>query len=305
MIDTIAQSHDAPAERPPTMRDLLLFLWRSRWIALIGSILFGVAAGGMSFIFPPEFNATVTLLPLSSRNESGSLRSLTSSLSGLGGLAALAGIQMGSPGGLQAEAVATLQSRVLTNQFIQQHNLLPVLFSGQWNSRKNTWSAQDPSKIPTYWDADFLFKHEIRTLTQDPKTGLITFKIRWKDPALAAAWANGLVALTNSYLQRRAISKYNREIAYLNHEISVTNLLPVKNALYLLMEAEIKNEMIARGRREFALKVIDPAMPPQRKTSPKRLLWVIGGFLTGLFLSLFGALIRETLSEDEHVARNT
>lgn len=286
------------------MRDLLLFLWRSRWIALIGSFLLAVAAGGLSFLFPPEFNATVTLLPLSGRSGSSPFRSLSSSLSGLSGLAALAGIQMGQSGGLEAEAIATLQSRVLTNQFIKQHNLLPLLFSEKWNSSKHAWKVQDPSKIPTYWDADFLFKHGIRTVSQDPKTGLIKLAIRWKDPALAAAWANGLVALTNSYLQRRAISKYDREISYLNHEISRTNLLPVKNALYLLMEAEIKNEMIARGRRQFALKVIDPAIPPQKKSSPKRLLWVIGGFLGGLFLSLLGALIRETFQIDEHPTRN-
>lgn len=303
MIDSIAQYSHVPAETPPTMRDLLLFLWRSRWIALIGSCSLGIAAGAISFIVPPEYNATVTLLPLSGRSGNTSFHSLTSSLSGLSGLAALAGIHMGASDGLEAEALATLQSRVLTNQFIRQHQLLPVLFSKDWSPGTHTWKTQNPSKIPTYWDADFLFEHNIRTVTQDPKTGLVTLAIRWKNPLLAADWANGLVALTNSYLQQRAIAKYDREIAYLNHQVSLTNLLPVKNALYLLMEAEIKNEMIAQGRRQFALKVIDPAMPPERKSSPKRILWVVGGFLGGLFLSLIGALVRETFLDEKRDTR--
>lgn len=303
MIDSIAQYSDAPADRPPTTRDLLLFLWRSRWIALIGSCSLGIAAGAISLIVPNEYNATVTILPLSGRNGSNALDSLTSSMSGLSGLASLAGIHLHGSSGLEAEALGTLQSRILTNQFIQQHHLLPVLFSNEWDPVKHTWKTPDTSKIPTYWDADFLFKHNIRTVTRDPKTGLITLSIRWKNPALAADWANGLVALTNSYLQQRAIAKYNREIAYLDHRISLTNLLPVKNALYLLMEAQIKNEMIAQGRSQFALKVIDPAIAPQKKSSPKRFLWVVGGFLGGLFLSLIGALVRETFLGEERGTR--
>jgi uncharacterized protein involved in exopolysaccharide biosynthesis len=133
----------------------------------------------------------------------------------------------------------------------------------------------------------------------DPKTGIVTMSIEWKDPSQAAEWANGLVSLTNDYLRQKAIDDAQRTIAYLNQEIAQTNTVEVKSALYEFMEQQIRKEMVAKGTKEFALKVVDPAVPPELKTYPNGSLWTLGGGLGGVFLGLLVAVVKESLAEGE------
>jgi uncharacterized protein involved in exopolysaccharide biosynthesis len=52
--------------------------------------------------------------------------------------------------------------------------------------------------------------------------------------------------------------------------------------------------MLARGTDEYALKILDPAVAPEIPSAPKRTIWVIVGFVTGLFISIFIVLARES-----------
>ncbi len=279
-----------------SVRDLLLFLWRSRWFALIGAVACAGLAIGASLIATPSYSASMVLLPAS--NSGGSFGSLGSAVSELSGFASLAGLNLGSAGGIKVEALATLQSEVLTDEYVQEHDLLPVLFSKKWNPTTKKWRRG--VRVPTLWEANQLFKG-IRVVDDDAKTGLVTLTIRWENPYTAAAWANGLVKLTNDYLRQKAISEAERSIAYLNQQVTKTNIVEVKSAIYTLMETEIKKEMLARGRRDFALRVIDPAVPPERKSYPRPLLWTAGGIVIGVFLGLLAKLLRETMvDEEEH-----
>jgi uncharacterized protein involved in exopolysaccharide biosynthesis len=280
-----------------SVRELLLFLWRSRWFALIGAVVCASAAIAASMLATPRYTATVAVMP-AGRTES--LGSLGSAVSQLSGIASLAGINMGAAGGMKAEALATLQSEVLTDEYIREHNLLPVLFSSRWDPATRTWRRG--VKVPTLWEANQLFQ-AIRVVEDNAKTGLVTITVRWADPYTAAAWANGLVKLTNDYLRQKSIDEADRSIAYLSQEVSKTNIVEVKNAIYGLMENEIKKEMVARGREDFALRVIDPAVPPEKKSYPRPLLWTAGGIVLGIFLGLLASILRETMM-DEGMERN-
>lgn len=278
-----------------TLRDFLLFIFRNKWIALVSAALFAALIGIIAEVVTPEYTASITVLPVTPSGNGIGLSSLSSAFSHFGGIASLAGINLGNTGGLKAEALATLKSRELTDKYIIKNNLMPILFSTAWSKRRNTWKITDTKNIPTLWDANQLFAHHVRTIRNDPKTGITTLTIRWNNPILAAKWANGLVALTNAYLRRQAITEANRDIEYLNREIATTSIVAVKSAIYTLMEDEIKNEMIAKGRTEFALHIIDPAVPPSHKSFPKPLLWTIGGALMGLVFGYIFAVIRETV----------
>ncbi|MBW4053704.1 MAG: hypothetical protein HIU85_20035, partial [Proteobacteria bacterium] len=277
----------AAREDAVTARDLLLFLWRTRWLAALAGCICAIAAIITAFAVTPEYTAHVELLPVSSRNESlGSLGALVSAGSGLGGLASLAGLSLGGAGGQTTATLATLQSKVLTYRFIRENNLLPILYAKEWNPILKRWKSTDREKIPTLWKANRLFEKKIRSVDDDEKTGLVTLTIRWKNPQQAAQWANGLVEMTNDFLRQQAIEEAQRNIKYLDQQIAGTNIVEVKNAIYGLLESEIKKEMVARGRNEFALRVIDPAVPPENKSFPRPILWTVGAFLGGVFLGL-------------------
>ena len=115
--------------------------------------------------------------------------------------------------------------------------------------------------------------------------------MEWKDAALAAGWANELVALANEILRQRAIEKSKANLAYLDTQLEKATVVEVRQAIYRLIEAEFKNVMIAQGTSDYAFKVIDPAVTPEKKVKPKRMLITAVGLLLGFLISSFYALM--------------
>ena len=192
----------------------------------------------------------------------------------------------------KAEAVASLQSDALTEQYIQENNLLPILYASLWDAQGKRWKVSDPRKIPTLWRANELFKKSIRTVKGDKRTNLVRLTIVWKDPALAATWANGLVKLANDTLRARAITDSERNIAYLKQEAASTNLVEAQKIIYSALRIEMGKAMLAKGTQEYAFKVIDPALVVERPVPPERIVWVPVGLLLGMFLSSFWVTLR-------------
>jgi uncharacterized protein involved in exopolysaccharide biosynthesis len=89
----------------------------------------------------------------------------------------------------------------------------------------------------------------------------------------------------------------------LEKQLSLTSSVEVQQAIYRLIEAQTKKKMVASTREEYAFQTIDPAVPPQERTSPKRTLIVITGLVLGLALSiLIVSLIRWGGSSNEITA---
>ncbi len=270
--------------RDPTaigVKELFQILWNEK-VLIVLVTGFSVLLAGIGGVTSKKTYRATVLLSLAS-NESGTGAGIGALISQLGPLASMAGISGGAV--QKSEAVALLQSRTLTQRFIQENELLPVFYPGSWDPQTKTWSVTDPDRIPTLWDGNEIFR-KIRTVAQDTKTGLITLNITWTDPVLAAEWANGLVDLTNRVLREEAIRESERNVAYLTGEVAKTELVQVKTALYALVENEIKQAMLARGRDQYALKVIDPAVVPETPSSVRLLVWLIVGLAAGAVLSL-------------------
>ena len=62
------------------------------------------------------------------------------------------------------------------------------------------------------------------------------------------------------------------------------------------MQQEIRDEMVARGERDYALKVIDPAFVPEKPYSPLPLIWAVTGLLCGAALGVGVGIAKENLS---------
>lgn len=258
---------------------------RSTLIAFL-TITFSSAAAILAFSLPSVYSATAVIAPVGDGKSSSGLSALTGQF---GGLAALAGVSMGNSASSN-EAVATLNSRALTERFIQSNNLLPVLFEREWDATRRDWRKSGEEQ-PTLWKATEFFNKKVRFISEDKKNGLVTVKVEWSDPALAADWAMGLVTLSNKILRDRAISESNRNLSYLNDQLQKTNVHELRQAIYRLIEAEVKNVMIAQGGQEFAFKIIDPAVKPERKIRPKRITIILGGLVTGFIFASFLAML--------------
>jgi uncharacterized protein involved in exopolysaccharide biosynthesis len=58
-------------------------------------------------------------------------------------------------------------------------------------------------------------------------------------------------------------------------------MVAVQNSVSTLLESEIKKVMLARGSKEYAFRVLDSAVAPERPSFPNRTVWTVLGFFFG------------------------
>ena len=271
-----------------SLRDLFDALWSRRLLIIALTLGFGIAAAVVSLLLPEKYEASIVLSPVDEES-GGKLGGAGALLSQFGGLAGLGGLNLGGSG-KKSVAIATLQSHALTEAFIRDNNLLPVLYPDDWDADKKAWTTTDPEETPTPWKAERKFAKKVRSIAEDKKTGLITLTITWTDPELAAKWAGELVQRANEVLRAKAIAESQTNLSYLNEQLTKTSVVELQRSIYSLIESEIKKVMIANGSDEFAFRVVDPARVPEQRVSPKRALITAVGLFAGLMIGLVLAL---------------
>jgi uncharacterized protein involved in exopolysaccharide biosynthesis len=255
-----------------TLKDLLCVFWQGRGHIALTAIGLALVAWAPVYLVPKTFTArTLIAIVPSDMRQSG----LGSSTSKVSGLAAAMGL---SPEALVAhdEALGTLRSDLLMQEYIRSQHLIPLL-------------TRD--KAPTLLEASKSFAR-VRGIAEDPKTGIITVAAKWGDPRVAAKWANDLVALANDDMRERSMREHNADIDFLRAQSESTTSAEMKKEISILLQSAIQSEMMAETRHEYAFKVLDPAIPPEKPTSPVPLLWALGGFTGGMLISMSTLSIR-------------
>ena len=56
--------------------------------------------------------------------------------------------------------------------------------------------------------------------------------MEWPDPAIAASWANGFVAVANDLVRTKAREDAQRNVDYLNDQVAKTNSVELRRVLY-------------------------------------------------------------------------
>jgi len=276
--------------RPQGEVDLLeitRMLWVDRWFVVGVALLFACLGAAYAWLATPWYRAEVLLIPAESMTNQG----LAAQLGQFGGLAGLAGINLGSSD--KAEPLAILKSRDFAASFIEQRQLLTVLFANRWDAAAQKWRSRG-DRVPDVRDAVHYFEKRVRRVSEDRKTGLVSLVIEWKDPEAAAEWANELASQINRQTRERALETASSNIAYLQSEMKATNVVSLQQAIGRLLESEMQQLMLARGNEEFAFRVIDRAMVPKRSFKPKRLVAIVGAPVVGVFLAIFILLVRES-----------
>lgn len=263
---------------------IIRVMWRYRYVIGLASILFALLAVYVALTAKEIFRAEVIVTEVHDNGLSAGGGGLSGQL---GGLASLAGVQLGG-GGADANVQGVLASRHLIEEFIKQQKLVPLL-------------TQNIGKHATLWFAVKRFRETILAIHDDPLKGLTTITIDWSDPAVAAKWANDFVALANDLIRTQAFDDASRNVAYLNKQIAQTDQVEVRRSLAGLIENETKKLMLANGRRDFAFRSVDPAVPPEIRHSPKRTLLVLSGTALGFFLGTLFALSHDAFRRRKRI----
>jgi uncharacterized protein involved in exopolysaccharide biosynthesis len=261
-------------------------LWGKRWWILVSTFLFTGAATFAAYLMTPIYRASTVMI--SATRELNSEGSVSGLLGQVGSLASLAGITVGTGDSEVEEALAVLKSRQFTEKFISEKNLMPELFARKWDQQRERWRVSAIDQ-PTLGDGFKEFDENIRTAVRDKKTGLFILQIDWKDRYEAAAWANELVQRINAEMRTRVISNSEASMGFLQKELDKATDIGTREAIYRLIESQIKRRMLASATQEYAFRVIDKAMAPDVKDTvrPVKILIVLLGLVFG---ATFGCL---------------
>ncbi len=301
--------------------DLLTPLVR-RWKLIAGTaLIFGIVAAIALLLAKPTFTAETTFTP-----EVSSSPGSAGGLAALAGVASQLGLGMGGSGSVSPEFFVELAGSA---EVLRATLLTEFPDAGAADSRPGPLieilEVQGKTPEERLQRGVILLRDRI-TATADKATGIVTLEVDMRTPQLAAAVANHLVELLNRFnLERRqSQSREQRrftgervaeaeqdlraaersELAFLqrNRDYSSSPLLTfeaerlsrnvqVKQELFLTLSKAHAEARIAEVRDTPVLTVVDSAVAPFRRSSPKRTIGVLIALVLGTGLGVAAAYI--------------
>ncbi|MEX1197411.1 MAG: Wzz/FepE/Etk N-terminal domain-containing protein [Pseudohongiellaceae bacterium] len=293
------------AERPPVADDeidlleLWQIIWDAKWLVIAITGVAAVLSVVYALVATEIYRAEATLSPAQQRQAGSSLANQ------LGGAASLVGINLGSGegGDRVTTAIAILESRRFTVDFIHRHELEVPLMAGRccgpeqtneidpevYDVDSGTWLREDGP--PSDWQLFQRFS-DLRSINRDNETGLIRMAIEWHDPRQAQQWVNWLVEDINAYMKEQDVQEAEGAIDYLRGQLESTGLVDMQQVFYDLIESQTRTIMLADVRDEYVFRVVDPAIAPEQRVRPRRSLIAVVGTMAGGMLALLVVFIR-------------
>ena len=188
--------------------------------------------------------------------------------------------------------VTNLKSRTFTTRFMREENVLPHLFEENWDPELKKWKNGFKPDINVAFD---MFDKGIRFVNVNEETGIMAVRMRWKNPVITAQWANRYVKLFNQHMRQKVIEDVQKKMAYLHKRLEKALSVEIQKAIYRLIEAQTAVDMLAQAKDDYALEVIDPAVPAYMKYSPQRKRLAILSFGGGIILGFLIAVGRVML----------
>jgi uncharacterized protein involved in exopolysaccharide biosynthesis len=260
-----------------TWRDVADTVVRFRSTAIVTVVVVVAASVSLAFLMTPIYRSEVLVIPAREQQLG---EGLSSQLGQLGALAGLAGIELPAEGRDTSRiGIEVLRSRGFLADFIDRNQLLPILFSADWDPESKQWTTEAP---PTIDDGVERFRSQVLKVFQSPGISTIRIGADWRERELAAQWANALVATLNERMRQRAIDQATKSLQYLEDQLTETTAVELRQSIYRLIEEQLNGLMLANVHREYTFEVLDPATPSERPQRPAKglliLLGVFGGF---------------------------
>ena len=155
--------------------DLLTALHAGRWLIIGGTLAICVLAGGLSFLLPKEYEATVQILPPREKKESFGFSSMLASLP-------IPALRLGERGTPSDISLATIKSVTTRRQMVEKFGLMQRY------------------EVRTLTDAiELLADNTTAAMTEE---GMLGVSVLDKDPQVAADMANYYIVLLDSTNKR-------------------------------------------------------------------------------------------------------
>ena len=295
------------------LKELFIALWGERIRIVAVTAVFAIGAVIFAIMQPNIYRSEALLAPVQVADGAGALASR------FGGLASLAGVSL--PGGgadKTALAIEYVKSRAFLATFMEKHPevLVELIAVEAWSAGDNTivydsevYNAETNEWVrevdfpkqpkPSLQEAHKEFK-KIISVSQDKETSFVTVSVEHLSPYVAAKWVALLVEGVNEALRQKDIQQAKRSIAFLETEIEKTSLAEMRSNLFSMIQAQTETIMLANTSPEYIFKTVDPAVVPEEKAKPKRVLITVLGTMLGGMLAVLLVLIRHFANKSSH-----
>jgi len=267
-------------------------LKRRAWLIASCTILSGLMTlVATRFILTPWYRATAMLRPNSQQAVAGKLS----------GLAMVGGPSLGemvTGVGEQTEAaeeyMQILRSYDFTIALVNQYNLRDVVFP----------NLSDSQRKPTDWSIYRRFQGRF-DCEYDRLGGSLTLHFMDRDPAVARR-VLGLYIKNLSDKLRQAEAHSASLAAYaLKDEASHSSDVLLQTELFQLMAHQLEQEKLAQVESDFAFKIIQSPVVPDRPYKPSVPFDTLLAALTAFLLVSFGVLVHSSIASTSEVESPT
>ena len=288
------------------LRRLLVLLWSRRRTLGVCMLLAIIVSAVMALRARIEYESNAVLAQV--RDDNSQLSGALSSVVGqLGGLVGGAGALGGSATSVE-ESVAVLRSRDFALRFMGEHDVLRFLFPEEWDAVAGKWKRSPPTGadswgnrlahllssqpmppplvLPPGPSPDLAVQRfeRIRVVDIDRRTNFVKLAVRGPSPQVAHDWASAMIEELNESLRQRALEDSRRAIALLVKKVDAEGTQSMHTIASALLEQQLRREVGAESRREYALRVLDPPSLPDQRAAPRRSRMVLIGAGLGLLL---------------------
>jgi len=292
------------------MQRLIALLW-SHWLVLAACMVVSAGCAALYALTRTVLYESDAVLA-QSRDDSSQL-SMSGGLASLGGL--VGGLGIGREETSVEESAEVLRSRDFSLRFMREHGVLQFLFPKLWDSAARAWKVNAVPATPSLWSRlaeqlgaqpDYAAVHthppgpssddavlafdRLRVVEIDRRTNFVRLSVRGPTPQLAQAWAAQMIEEVNESLRARALQDSIRGVDVLSKRVETETEQSVRSIATALLEAQLRNEVAAQSRSEFALRVLDPPSLPDQRYYPRRTRMVVIGAGLGLLLGSAGVL---------------
>ena len=288
------------------LKELLLVLWRGRWLISTFTGLAAAISVIVAISLPNIYTATALVAPAESSG--GALSGL---MKQYGGLASLAGVSL--PGGEEGSraqlGMQLMKSRAFIGDFVERREILPELMAVEswdagsgdmvfdaesYDAASKTWvrdvdlpQRPQPSLLEAY--EEFM---DILGVSENQQTGYITVSVDHHSPVVAAQWVSWLVEDVNAAVKAQDVAEAEKSIEYLKQQVENTSLADLQAMFFELIQSQTETVMLAEVRPEYVFKTIDPAVVPEEESKPSRALICVLGTLLGGVVGVIIVLVR-------------
>jgi uncharacterized protein involved in exopolysaccharide biosynthesis len=326
MTEKSRQIVDAPCpygeeEDEINLLDYWRIIWKRRktigWIVAITIVITAAILFSMTDIY----RAKAVIIPVGVKENGGGsaiLGALAQQFGGLPGISTSTSVTA-------SEIVSLLNSNILREKIIRQYNLMPILFYKKWDAKQQAWkpgytffginpfyyysllvktvlpasakgSLKKDPHIPDTWDALRLLNEMVR-VSSNSKENTITLSADFHDPELAAKIVDYYLVTLTDYMSSevKRVAKANRK--YLEEQLGGMTDPFIRQKAYNMIAQQIEMGIMAEVRENFAFKVIDPPLAPDKPAQPKRVQIVLLSIVMSLFIGICLALFLEYLEK--------